>query len=275
MRELSQLSAPEAFIHLKDVTLRFQSHGQSSRRLKQMVIDVLRGRPDYNYCPNFDLFQSLNIEIRNGERVGVIGGNGSGKTTLLKLISGIYFPTRGSIYVRGRISSLIELGAGFNVELSARENILLNGSFLGFTRGEMAEKAEHILRFAELMDCGDTPIKYFSSGMMLRIAFSIATDVMPEVLLIDEIFGAGDASFVGRATQRMRTLLDSSHIAVFVSHNLDLIQKICTRVIWLKKGQIAMDGKPQDVCNGYLGSLHEQVLNGEFAEVPALIEPIT
>lgn len=251
-------SGRHAMISLEDVTLRFRNHGMGARRFKQAVLDAVRRRPKYEAVPEFCLFQHLNISIQHGERLGIIGGNGSGKTTLLKLMSGIYHPTRGTIRVRGRISPLIELGAGFNIELSARENILLNGAFLGFSRSQMMEKTEAILDFAELHESGDMPIKYYSSGMMLRLAFSIATDVEPEILLIDEIFGAGDASFVGRATERMHALLDNSHIAVFVSHNLQLIQDMCTRAIWLDHGRIQLEGNPAEVCHAYLLSVHEE-----------------
>lgn len=247
-------SSPKtAQIALENVCLRFRIYGDSSRHFKQMVLNSVQRRK-YGERKEFWLFRSLNLQIERGDRVGIVGPNGAGKTTLLRLISGIYPPTHGRIRVRGRISSLIDLGAGFNTELSGAENILLNGAFLGFSPREMIEKTDRILEFAELQESADTPIKYYSSGMLLRLAFSIATDINPEILLIDEIFGAGDARFIGRATERMHQLLDSSHIVVFVSHNMQVIRDMCTRAVWLEKGAIVQDGPSGEVCDAYLAS---------------------
>ena len=241
--------SPAADLSFDHVCLRFRTH-QRGRQFRQIALDALRRKPPAR-TDEFWLYRNLSFHIEHGERVGIIGGNGAGKSTLLKVILGVYRPTSGHVLVRGRVSALIELGAGFNPELSGAENILLSGIFLGFKPKEMKDKTEQILDFAGLQEFRDTPIKYYSSGMLLRLAFAIATDINPEILLIDEIFGAGDAEFAGRAMHRMRQLLDTAHIAVLVSHNLTLIQEFCTRALWLRAGAIVQDGDPHAVCTAY------------------------
>jgi len=243
------MTAPAADLSFDHVCLRFRTH-QRGRQFRQIVLDALRRKPPTR-TDEFWLYRDLSFHIEHGERVGIIGGNGAGKSTLLKVILGVYRPTSGHVAVRGRVSALIELGAGFNPELSGSENILLSGIFLGFKPKEMKDKTEQILDFAGLQEFRDTPIKYYSSGMLLRLAFAIATDINPEILLIDEIFGAGDAEFAGRAMTRMRQLLDTAHIAVLVSHNLTLVQEFCTRALWLRAGAIVQDGDPHAVCTAY------------------------
>ena len=246
------VTSPEAALAFDRVCLRFRTH-QSGRQFRQIVLDALRRKPSVR-TDEFWLYRDLSFRIEHGERVGIIGGNGAGKSTLLKVALGVYRPTSGRVSVRGSVSALIELGAGFNPELSSSENILLSGIFLGFKPKEMIAKTEQILDFAGLQEFRHTPIKYYSSGMLLRLAFAIATDINPEILLIDEIFGAGDAEFSGRAMARMRQLLDAAHIAVMVSHNLALIEEFCTRALWLRAGAIAADGDPHTVCREYEAS---------------------
>jgi ABC-type polysaccharide/polyol phosphate transport system ATPase subunit len=245
-------SKTQARIELEDVALRFRLYNDRSPVLKQIIINKLFGRTPAPAKSEFWIYNGLNLLIDHGERVGIVGSNGAGKSTMLKMISGIYHPTTGLVRVNGRIAPLLELGAGFNPELSGVENIFLNGALLGFSHGEMAAKVERILDFAELKDFAHTPIKYYSSGMMMRLGFSVATDVVPEILLIDEVFSAGDAKFMKRARARMKALWDSSHIVVMVSHDLGLIKEMCERVIWLKKGKVEMDGDPATVCDAYL-----------------------
>ena len=251
--EASRPISPGAALVFDRVCLRFRTH-QSGRQFRQIALDALRRKAAPSRTDEFWLYRDLSFHIDHGERVGIIGGNGAGKSTLLKVVLGVYRPTSGYVSVRGSVSALIELGAGFNPELSSTENILLSGIFLGFKPIEMKAKTEHILEFAGLKEFRHTPIKYYSSGMLLRLAFAIATDINPEILLIDEIFGAGDAEFAGRAMARMKELLDAAHIAVMVSHNLGLIEEFCTRVIWLRAGAIVADGDPQAVCRAYEAS---------------------
>jgi ABC-type polysaccharide/polyol phosphate transport system ATPase subunit len=244
-------------VRVEQVSLRFPSR-RDRPSLKRAVLDTLRRRSrearDARDGPrDVWLFRQLSLHVGHGERLGIIGGNGAGKTTILKMVCGIYPPTIGRIVIRGRISRVIELGTGFHPELSAADNILLNGAFLGFSRSAMAAKIDRILDFAGLRDAQRLPVKYYSSGMLLRLAFSIATDVEPEILLIDEVFGAGDAEFATRALARMHDLLDASHTALIVSHNLDLVRRVCTRAIWLDHGAIVADGLPDEICDAYKG----------------------
>lgn len=244
----------QALIELDSVALRFRIFTDRSPLLKQFVLNKVLRRHKMmiqNY-EDFWLYRNLTMRIEHGDRVGIIGSNGAGKSTLLKVMSGIYHPTSGSIRVRGRIAPLIELGGGFNPELSGRENIFLNGALLGFSHKEMAHKVEAILDFANLREFAQMPVKYYSSGMVLRLGFSIATDIVPEILLLDEIFSAGDAEFRQKAQARMHELLTASHIVVLVSHELGLVKEVCNRVIWIDHGCVVMDGEPDDVCDAYL-----------------------
>lgn len=249
-----------ASIELENISLRFRTYSERMPYLKQIVINSIFGK-NRNAKSEFWIYKNLNLTIHHGDRLGIVGANGAGKSTLLKTISGIYHPTSGTLRVRGRLAPLIELGAGFNPELSGVENIYLNGAFLGFSHAEMAAKINRILDFAELHDFAATPIKYYSSGMMLRLAFSVATDVVPEILLLDEIFSAGDARFMERATTRMKHLMDTAHIVVMVSHDLSLIKRFCTRAIWLQHGTVQQDGDPTTICDNYLAQANNPTLS--------------
>jgi len=194
----------------------------------------------------------VTFDIEKGETFGIIGENGSGKSTLLKLIAGITRPTTGHIEVKGKVSALIELGAGFHPEISGRENIYINGIMLGLTRKEIDEKLEEIIKFAELEDFIDMPVKAYSSGMYMRLGFSVAINVNPDILLVDEVLAVGDASFVNKGLEKIKELKRSGKTIVFVTHALDLTQKICHRVAWMKKGKVMMIGEPKEVVDRYL-----------------------
>lgn len=244
-----------ALIRFSRVSLRFRSYGDALPSFKQAVFRRLTGR---RFKPDSErwLYNDLDLTIPHGCRLGVLGPNGAGKSTLLKMICGIYRPTRGSITVRGQIAPLIELGAGMISELSGEENIYLNGAFMGYSRREMRQKVDRIFEFAGLQNFRTVPIKYYSSGMVLRLGFSTASDLNPEVLLLDEIFAAGDAEFVQRARARMEKLVDASHIVVIVSHQLDLINQMCNRAIHIENGSIVDDGPPRDVTRRYLDGVN-------------------
>ncbi len=241
-------------IRIDGVGLRFRSYGDSHPSMKQAFINAVLRRK-YGQGSEFWLYRDLSLRIQKGCRLGIVGRNGAGKTTLLKMICGIYRPTYGSISVRGRMAPLIELGAGMIGELSGAENIMLNGALLGFSKREMRPKVERILDFAGLQEFREMPIKYYSSGMLMRLAFSVATDIDPEVLLIDEIFASGDADFIRKAKDRMDRLLESSHIVVLVSHQLELVEQLCNRALWIERGHINADGDPREVKERYLASL--------------------
>jgi ABC-type polysaccharide/polyol phosphate transport system ATPase subunit len=264
-----------AVVDVRHVSLRFPLHPHREV-FKHTMLNLVRGRRAARPVAEeeFWLYRDLHLCVTHGQRVGIVGANGAGKSTLLKMLNGIYPPTEGTIHIRGRVSPVLELGSGFNAELSAAENILLNGAFLGFARQEMAGKVERIIEFAGLHDFRTLPVKYYSSGMMLRLAFAIATDVEPEILLLDEIFAAGDAAFSKKAMTRMTSLLDASHIAILASHNLNLIQEFCTRALWLERGRVVMDGDPADVCRAYtagsaLGLGLEEATPDSAAAAPA------
>lgn len=248
--ETAAASTDYTCIEIESVSLRFRKYRDRSLSLKQAVVDAIFRR-SYTKTEDFWIYQDLSLRIDHGQRLGVIGPNGAGKSTLLKVISGIYHPAKGIVRVVGNIAPLIELGAGLNPELSGRENILLMGALLGFSPKVMKAKVGRILDFAGLNEFAPTPIKYYSAGMLLRLAFSIATDVQPEILLIDEIFAGGDAVFVQKATDRMNELVNTSNIVVLVSHNMRLIRDLTDRVIWIDRGRIVEDGNADEVCSGY------------------------
>jgi ABC-2 type transport system ATP-binding protein/lipopolysaccharide transport system ATP-binding protein len=201
---------------------------------------------------------NVNFEVLKGTTFGVIGENGSGKSTLLKVITGIAKPTSGSVRVDGKVSALIELGAGFHPEISGRENIFINGIMLGLSKKEITEKFDDIVRFAELEEFIDAPVKTYSSGMHMRLGFSVAINVNPDILLIDEVLAVGDASFVPKCLDRIDDFRRRKKTILFVSHDLSTVEKICDRVVWLKHGKIQTMGEPKRVVDSYLQDVTEK-----------------
>lgn len=200
----------------------------------------------------FEALKGVSFELREGTTLSVIGENGSGKSTLLKILAGISRPTAGELYTRGRISALIELGAGFHPEISGRENIFINGVILGLSKKKIQEKYDEIVRFAELEEFIDNPVKTYSSGMYMKLGFSIATHVDPDILLIDEVLAVGDASFVPKCLDKISEFKRKGKTIVFVSHDLSTVEQISDEVIWLKNGQIKMQGYPKRVVDAYM-----------------------
>lgn len=210
---------------------------------------------------NKKMFCALNdvsFHINKGDTLGIIGNNGAGKSTLLKIVSGIMKPTSGSVKVGGTIAPMIELGTGFDFELSAVENIYLSGAVLGHSKKFLDEKADEILDFSELWDFKDVPVKYYSSGMVARLAFAISTIVKPDLLIVDEILSVGDVPFQRKSFQKMREMMTGGATVIYVSHSIESVQNMCGRVIWLEHGKIRMDGAPGEVCGAFL----ESVKNG-------------
>ena len=245
-----------ASIALRDVSLRFIMYGDKKALLKEAVIAKLLSRLNrMRPTKEFWALNDITLDIRHGDRVGIIGANGAGKSTLLKLITGIYIPAKGRLKIVGDIAPLIDLGAGFNPEISAHENIILYGALLGHGRQEMESKVKRIIEFAGVEEFAEMPTKYYSTGMQLRLSFSVATDILPEILLIDEVFAGGDTEFKRKAKQRMESLIDNAKILVMVSHNLELLKDLCTRIIWLDKGRIVADGDSQEIIDAYLASV--------------------
>jgi ABC-type polysaccharide/polyol phosphate transport system ATPase subunit len=241
-----------ALVELHDVSLRFVSYYDKQYSLKRAVIDLLLRREAPVSASEFWALRDVNLEIHKGERLGIVGSNGAGKSTLLRLMAKIYPPTSGSLSVRGNVAPLIEMGAGFNPELSGSDNIMLNGAMLGLGKREMQSKVEGIYEFTGLREFADLPLKYYSSGMYTRLAFAIATEIDPDILLIDESLGAGDAAFLEKARARILNLLDRSNVVVIVSHDLGTLRELCTRGLWMRRGQVAGDGPIDEVIDSYL-----------------------
>jgi ABC-type polysaccharide/polyol phosphate transport system ATPase subunit len=239
-------------IELKGVGLEYLLHLDRTRNLKEFVIQRLTGKRWVEKPKeSFLALNGVDLTIVEGERVGIIGFNGAGKSTLLKVVSGILKPTFGTMKVHGTVQPLIELGAGFEPEFSGRENIYFNSYMLGFTKRQVDEKIDEIVEFAELGEFIDMPVKYYSSGMHVRLAFTIATTIEPQVLLLDEMLAAGDASFIDRAKKRMTSLIEQAKCLLVVSHNLEMLKELCSRVILMDRGKVAADGDPKAVIEEF------------------------
>ena len=250
------------YIRLNSVSLKYDLHFDRTNSLKEFLVNlIIRKSFVEKKKDTFLALNAINLNIEHGERVGIIGRNGAGKSTLLKVISGIYKPTSGHLKVSGHIQPLIEIGAGFDPEFTGRENIYLNGYMLGFNKKQIREKEKEIIDFSELHEFIDTPIKYYSSGMSVRLAFTIATMIEPEILVFDEMLSAGDAAFMIKAQARMEKLLDKAKIMVIVSHDMNTIKNLCKRVLVVEKGVIVFDGDPALALDFYNKSIEEAIKN--------------
>lgn len=236
-------------IEIKNVSMMFNKSTEKVDNIKEYAIKFLKRELRFE---EFWALNDVSIDIEKGESVALIGLNGSGKSTLLKTVAGVLKPTKGAILVNGSVAPLIELGAGFDPDLSARENVYLNGAVLGYDRKSMDKLFTEIIDFAELWDFLDVPIKNFSSGMQARLGFSIATSVIPEILIVDEVLGVGDHKFQKKCHKRMAEIIDSGATVLFVSHNIEQVKEICSRAIWLEKGNVIMDGEVNEVCDRYM-----------------------
>ena len=230
------------------ITMRFKMSFDRVQTMKEYVVQLLRGKIKYE---EFAALTDVSFSIEKGEVIGIIGHNGAGKSTLLKIISGILKPTEGSIEVRGNIVPMLELGSGFDYDLTGRENIYLSGAILGYSAEFLKEKYDEIVAFSELGNFIEIPIRNYSSGMLMRLAFSIATVVNPDILIVDEILAVGDASFQEKSKARMMELMGGGTTVLFVSHSLAQIRGMCDRVIWLDHGRVKMIGKTDEVCDRY------------------------
>lgn len=240
--------APE--IEFRNVTKRF--YIKEGRTLREFAQALLTRQP---WGDEFSALQELSFTIDRGETVGIIGRNGSGKSTTLKLIAGVTAPSSGKVYVGGRVSPLIELGAGFHADLTGRENVHLNGSILGMSDREINEQFDAIVEFAELQEFIDTPVKRYSSGMYVRLGFAVAVHSNPEILLVDEVLSVGDAFFQEKCHQRMHDFKQQGITIIVVSHSASTITSFCDRVIWLDHGQLAADGPAQQVVDEYMATV--------------------
>ena len=235
-------------IEIDHVTIRFNMASEKVDNLKEYIIKLIKKELIFQ---EFLAVKDVSFKIKRGEAWALIGMNGSGKSTLLKAISGILKPYKGSITVHGEIAPLIELGAGFDSNLTARENIYLNGAILGYTKEFLDSKFEEIVEFSELGDFINMPIRNYSSGMMARLAFSIATVVKPEILIVDEILSVGDAGFQAKSLKRMMELMSGGTTVLFVSHTLKQIEELCNRVVWLEDHKVKKVGDVKEICEEY------------------------
>ncbi len=242
-----------SIIQLKDIDLIFQVRRE--KHIKDVLIPGSRKFNHFHKNGTVHALDSLNLTVRDGERLAVIGHNGAGKSTLLKLIAGIYMPTAGTWLVEGRISTMFELATGFEMESSGWDNIYLRGLMLGGDPETVKDKMLEIAEFSELGDFLNMPVKYYSAGMFMRLAFSVSTAIRPDILLLDEVVAAGDAAFLQKANQRMHEMVDISKIMVLVTHNMGSAIDMCNRCIWMERGKILMDGSPAKVTEAYLKSL--------------------
>lgn len=240
-----------ARIKMEGVSVKFRIYHDRSPSMKGAFANAFKRIGSASYS-DFWAVKDISFEVNPGDRVGIVGHNGAGKSTLLKAMCRVYEISQGAMSVSGRIAPLLEIGAGFHPEFTGRENIYLNGAILGYTKQELKIIEPEIIAFAELEEFIDTPVKYYSTGMYMRLAFSLATVRAPDILVLDEIFASGDAAFLAKAKARMQALIDQASIMLMVSHDHNLVQSLCNRVIWLDHGALLADGAPDEVVRRYL-----------------------
>ena len=228
--------------------MNFRMNVNHTTSMKEWVIAKLKRQLKYQ---DFYALKGVSFSVQRGEIIGIIGTNGSGKSTLLKVISGIYKPTAGTVVTAGRVAPMLELGSGFDYELSGSENIFLNGAIMGYSEDFLRSRYDEIVDFAELGEFIHQPLKTYSSGMMMRLAFSVATLVDPEILIVDEILAVGDERFQKKSYGRMMNLMGGGTTVLMVSHSLEQIREMCSRVLWLDHGTLRMDGETNAVCDAY------------------------
>lgn len=238
-------------VELRNVEMHFNMSKEKLYSLKEYFIKFIKRELRFE---RFIALQDISFDIKKGDVFGILGLNGSGKSTTLKLISGILSPTKGTVKTQGTIAPLIELGAGFDMDLTARENIYLNGSVLGYSKKFMDEKFDDIVKFSEMQDFLDTPMKNYSSGMVARIGFAIATMTTPDILIVDEILSVGDFHFQQKCEDRINKMINGDTTVIIVSHSIEQIERLCKHCVWLEKGKVKMIGDAKEVCDAYKSS---------------------
>ena len=241
-------------VKVDNVSMKFNLGIEKNFSLKLFFINLFKSKKNKPPKQEFWALKDVSFEVKKGEVIGFVGSNGAGKSTMLKVIAGVMKPTKGKVTVNGNICPMIELGAGFDPELTARENIYLNGAVLGYSKDFLESKFEEIVEFSELRDFLNVPVRNFSSGMTARLAFSIATIVDPEILTVDEILSVGDIAFQQKSEAKMKSLINGGTTVLFVSHSIEQIKNICTKAVWLDHGTVKMIGDSKEVCDAYYES---------------------
>lgn len=242
-------------IKVDNVSMRFNLGIEKNFSLKLFFINLFKPRKKKSKKTDFWALKDVSFKVKRGEVVGFIGSNGAGKSTMLKVIAGVMKPTKGKVEVHGNICPMIELGAGFDMDLTARENIFLNGAVLGYSKKFIEEKFDEIVEFSELKDFLDVPVRNFSSGMTARLAFSIATVVDPEILIVDEILSVGDMAFQAKSEAKMRSMIGGGTTVLYVSHSINSIKSICDKAVWLDHGKVIKMGPAEEICDEYSKSI--------------------
>lgn len=237
-----------AIITVEHVSMKFNLASEKFDNIKEYFIKTIKKQVSYD---EFWALNDVSFEVGRGDSVGLIGLNGSGKSTMLKTIAGVLKPTKGRVTVRGTIAPLIELGAGFDMDLTAYENVFLNGALLGYSRKQMEGFYEEIVDFAELRDFMNVPVKNFSSGMISRLAFAIATIGTPDILIVDEVLSVGDFRFQQKCQERIQKMRGAGTTILFVSHNISQVREVCNKIVWLEKGNLKMQGDAEEICKIY------------------------
>ena len=245
--EMGMVDTPK-MIEVNDVSMHFRLPSDRVTSIKEYAIRMVKRNLSFK---EFVALDHVNFDVHKGEVIGLIGHNGAGKSTILKVISGILKPTTGGITLHGNVVPMLELGSGFDMEMTGRENIFLNGAILGYSEDFLKEKYQEIVDFSEIGQFIDIPIRNYSSGMIARLGFSIATVVEPEILIVDEVLAVGDAAFQEKSKKRMMELMGGGTTVLFVSHSLDQIREMCDRVVWLDHGKVKMCGNTKEVCDAY------------------------
>lgn len=241
----------EIVLEIKNLSKVFKIYHEKNNTFFEFILSSFKRSKKFEHL---DVLKNVSFNVRKGEMLGIIGSNGSGKSTLLKIIANILIPDSGQVSITGKVIPLLEIGTGFNGELTARDNVILYGLLLGFSKKEILNKLEKIIKFAELENFVDTKLKNFSTGMYARLAFSTAIEVDPDILLIDEILSVGDESFQQKSFKKFLEFKSKGKTLIFVSHNLEQVKKLCDNVLWLKNGHIELYGEPEKVIKGYLDS---------------------
>lgn len=239
-------------VFLKNVSVHYRIPSEAIRNFKEYMIKLVKREIKHK---SFSALKNIDLDVQKGEIFGIIGRNGAGKSTLMKVISKVLIPSEGRVWIKGRISPLLQLGAGFHYELTGRENIYLNATLLGHTHDEIENKVEEIIAFAEIGDFIEAPLRTYSSGMQSRLGFAVATAWLPDILILDEVLSVGDVAFQEKCIKRMELFRDSGATVLMVSHSINQVKEICQRALWLENGRINKIGEVEDVCDDYQKAL--------------------